>query len=497
MCDKIKLCGSSAEHSDDAEEYIVEKIIGQRFIEGRPMALVKWKGFPEEANSWEPLENLHNCMKLFCDFQAALYKQQQKASSNHEELITGLLMTDNSHNRPVNAKKKSESNQKENSSANASRKSKANKKEEAEVNKPSISKESIKNLPTTSENIHGDNGPNKIFKSLQNKCLSESSDEENLAATPLPDLQAGSPKRHTALIPKALDLQQQGKPLIESPDSLLHQKPCQDESISSDSEDSSSSSSSSSIRSSSPGSLTSSSSSSKSAEKVPKIISLDQLKGDSRKWEANKRAVKFASLTPNPTSPSSFTPKTNILHNRMLRSKTTEGPIDSELPRVQKKLTPQHTNRNIPEPLKISSEQETKSSQVLTRHMIHAGSHKVDICPDQPQTTGAKKKESNISPEEMSAQGIARSTTRSKAGGRRSEKVPDWRMEERKKLFGLKRGLELDKIVHSFQVREKLFLFVSWKGCLAIDAVLIEEIKEKYPRQIIEYFESLKIKVPE
>lgn len=29
---------------------------------------VKWKNYPETANTWEPLENLSGCMRLVCKF---------------------------------------------------------------------------------------------------------------------------------------------------------------------------------------------------------------------------------------------------------------------------------------------------------------------------------------------------------------------------------------------------------------------------------------------
>lgn len=57
--------------------------------------------------------------------------------------------------------------------------------------------------------------------------------------------------------------------------------------------------------------------------------------------------------------------------------------------------------------------------------------------------------------------------------------------------FGLARGLELDKVVHNFQVRDRLFLFVSWKGLDVVDAVPLEDLKEAYPAKVIKYFENM------
>jgi len=64
-------------------------------------------------------------------------------------------------------------------------------------------------------------------------------------------------------------------------------------------------------------------------------------------------------------------------------------------------------------------------------------------------------------------------------------------MPERKTPFGLSRGLELDKVHNSFQVLGFLFLFVTWKGCSVMDAVLMEDLRKAYPLKVIEYFQSL------
>ena len=43
----------------DAEaEYRVEKILGERMRNGKKEVLIKWKGYPKQFNSWEPIKNL-------------------------------------------------------------------------------------------------------------------------------------------------------------------------------------------------------------------------------------------------------------------------------------------------------------------------------------------------------------------------------------------------------------------------------------------------------
>ena len=35
-------------------EYIVEEIVGKKIKNGQEFYFVKWKGYPEEENTWEP-----------------------------------------------------------------------------------------------------------------------------------------------------------------------------------------------------------------------------------------------------------------------------------------------------------------------------------------------------------------------------------------------------------------------------------------------------------
>lgn len=45
--------------------YIVEKIVDKR-----PLYLVKWLGYPNSENTWEPIENLSSCHEMIEDFEA-------------------------------------------------------------------------------------------------------------------------------------------------------------------------------------------------------------------------------------------------------------------------------------------------------------------------------------------------------------------------------------------------------------------------------------------
>uniref|UniRef100_A0A2A4J9C1 protein-synthesizing GTPase n=1 Tax=Heliothis virescens TaxID=7102 RepID=A0A2A4J9C1_HELVI len=52
----------------DSEEYIIEKILDFKFEHGKEYFFIKWKGWPDSENTWEPIEHLENCPGILKQF---------------------------------------------------------------------------------------------------------------------------------------------------------------------------------------------------------------------------------------------------------------------------------------------------------------------------------------------------------------------------------------------------------------------------------------------
>lgn len=59
------------------EEFDVEAIVGHKFYEGRTYYRVKWEGYPDDKNTWEPAGNLHDARMILNDYRSSLH-------TNHE-----------------------------------------------------------------------------------------------------------------------------------------------------------------------------------------------------------------------------------------------------------------------------------------------------------------------------------------------------------------------------------------------------------------------------
>jgi len=74
--------GSEGGSEEEEEEYVVEKILEKRIVAGGKVEyLLKWKGYGDEDNTWEPQENL-GCPELIEAFEKNLKEKEAKGKSD-------------------------------------------------------------------------------------------------------------------------------------------------------------------------------------------------------------------------------------------------------------------------------------------------------------------------------------------------------------------------------------------------------------------------------
>ena len=75
--------GRNTSKQKQEEDYVVEKIVDERTVEGRLEYFLKWKGYSSLDNTWEPAENL-DCPELLEEFKKTRAAPSKESSSEPE-----------------------------------------------------------------------------------------------------------------------------------------------------------------------------------------------------------------------------------------------------------------------------------------------------------------------------------------------------------------------------------------------------------------------------